>query len=433
MGRYLTILLLAVLALFGCSGQFIDPPDAAKSARVDIVNDVLRDESFAFESFVSLTLSVTPDIPDQVSARATTPDLAIVVLRAVDEDGGLLFSGLSNDGEPVGSDILIRSSAPRITIVLEGPGVESRQIVVEQPARYITVDRTIVLEKADGTTGDFTDTDADGVPDVYDAFPIDPRLAFTRDIPTDHSLTVAFEDNYPDLGDGDYNDFIADYWLKEYRSADNQLVRLDGEATALARGAGFAHEFGLVIGIPGRTGIASVTVLDPDGTEVSSTENSVAETARFILFPRTADAFRRSGATVHMDNVSPDLPPSEGYTARFTLTIDGKFSAPREFNTWLPFDPYLLITKQPTDTVSYDVHLIGQQALPDSQNPEGLDGTVDDAGYPRALLVPGDWLWPVDRTHLADVYPGFIDWCESAGAEMSDWYLFPEGTGLMPR
>ena len=424
MGRYAGILILGAALLVGCSGHGVLPvlpitPDG------DIVNDQLRDQEFQFETYLPVEVSIAA-VADSQATRALATQPETVVVEIIDENGDVLFAGAAWDGEAVTGEFLILPDVDAVTVRLSAAGFETRDVVIEDPARYELIDRVHALRGAALATPD--DRDGDGVPDVYDAFPDDYRIAFVRSIPSDHSLTVAFEDNYPSLGDGDYNDFIARYRIVEYLSSHNELVRLDGEAEALARGAMFNHEFGIVVRAPGQTGEMTVTVRDPDGIEISSRQDTFEDVARLVIFDQTRDAFRRTTSDVHMDNARTDLPPSEGYTAEFSLVIDGKFVKPQDQECWAPFDPYLLVLN-----TGYDIHLLGREPLPGSLNPDGMDGTIDENGYPRALLVPEEWLWPVDTVPIESCYPGFADWRETEGAAASDWYLEEPVDEVMPR
>lgn len=426
MGRYAGILILGAVLLVGCTGQVFVPvlpvtPDD------DIVNDQLRDQQFEYETYLPVAVSIGA-VAATDGARALVADPETVIVEITDSAGHVMFAGAAWDGEAVAGELLLLPETEAITISLSAAGYETREIVVEDPTRYESIDRIHAMKAGGDIDPTPDDRDGDGIPDVYDSFPDDFRLAFVLEIPSDRSLTVAFEDNYPSLGDGDYNDFVGRYRITEYLSGRNEVVRLEGHVEALARGAGFNHEFGIVVRLPGYTGMTSVTVFDPDGVEVSSHEEVFEDVARLVIFEQTRNAFRRQYWFPHMDNARPELPPSEGFTADFAVTLDGKFTKPREVDRWAPFDPYLLVH----DT-GYDVHLIGQEPLPGSLNPEGLDGTLDENGYPRALLVPEDWLWPVDQEHIEACYPRFADWRETDGADSVDWYLDEPVGDVMPR
>jgi Domain of unknown function (DUF4842) len=71
------------------------------------------------------------------------------------------------------------------------------------------------------------------------------------------------------------------------------------------------------------------------------------------------------------------------------------------------------------------VHLIGKPPLPYSQNPNAPDGFRDANGFPRALLVPSDWGYPIELTHIETAYDDFDDWRATEGTDFTGWYLNP--------
>ena len=91
------------------------------------------------------------------------------------------------------------------------------------------------------------DSDDDLIPDVYDAFPYDETRSFKNTIPNDTVLTIAFEDNFPNLGDGDYNDLLAYYQVVQIKNNENNITDILGFSEAIAKIAGYNHRFGLRI------------------------------------------------------------------------------------------------------------------------------------------------------------------------------------------
>ncbi len=95
------------------------------------------------------------------------------------------------------------------------------------------------------------DPDGDGVSGLADYFPFDPERAFVTRTPATGWDTVAFEDRYPDVGDADYNDFVADLATEEVLRADGALVDLSATIHLSARGSTLDHEMGIAVpGLP---------------------------------------------------------------------------------------------------------------------------------------------------------------------------------------
>jgi len=435
MRRVFVIPILLATLFYGCESGLLPDLDFPE----DRINDVLRKGTFQYEVVVPVRLSITVNsfsgAPQEavvsgdtgLAGRAIGTDTLFVV-QLTDNMNRPIFTGSVPDGGTLTDEVLVPATLKRATLTIDSPLHERRHVVIEQPALYEEVNREMAA--VIGPIGDKTaDRDHDGIDDYYDAFPDDPALAFTRSIPASNDLRIAFEDNFPELGDGDYNDFVADYRIVEYRSAKNVLVSVEGIARAVARGAGYDHEFGLVIDCEGLTGEVNVLRYDGSGNSIGSEYFSASDSVRVILFESSKAAFDRETSVVTMDNVYPDAPVSAGHTTVFTVVFsDQSDASPNEMLT--PYNPYLLI-ENPSLEYRPDVHLIGDEPLADSENPLGFKDFRDADGYPRALLVPDDWMPPAERTNIEVAYPYFTPWRESLGATNTDWYFYPIGSEVV--
>jgi LruC domain-containing protein len=433
MKRVLFMTVAVAVVFLGCEAGVITLDDDTEIA------DILRDAEFDYSNVVPVELSVEVDLSDTNLGAAAGTGLAVI--QVVDSQDGLLFSASAADGETVMGEMLVPATPGEVTLSIIAPGHEPYEVVITDPYKYQQLARLISLV-ADPTAEPEPDTDGDGIIDAYDSAPDDPDIAFVRHIPASTPLTIAFEDNYPELGDGDYNDFVASYQIVEYRSARNNLVKVRGHAEALARGAGYDHEFGIVVRFEGMNGSGTIFRYDHERQFIERVSISGDGYVRVPLFESTKNnAFHRSGGTVRFDNVEPDAAPSEGYSSRFTIVYEAEAdSTPASRYVWAPYDPYLLV-RNPKHGLALDVHLIGKEPLPGSEN-HLLEGDVppgfrDADGYPRALLVPGDWGWPRESTDgspkIETAYPQFADWTLSLGASHSDWYSFAVDGEVMTR
>jgi LruC domain-containing protein len=404
---------MAVIAVSGC-GYLSDPTAPPKNLTLvpqDVVRDVSRgDAPFAYETYVSVGLDLTVTVLESEGERVPGDD-TLVIVTVTDPEGNKLYTGkAANDGS-VDAHFGVTTNTESVTLTLSGPGLETRKVTVQAPPELSTIRREmqIVAGGLGIAVSGSEDRDGDGVPDLYDAYPDDPTIAFEVPFPGDGAkvFTVAYEDNFPNLGDGDYNDFVADYFVKASFGRNGILVRLEGEATARAKVAGYDHEFGLVFRIPGFEGTVWTTL---DGVErVSDVE--VGELVRIPLFPSTAAA--TSGGTTSVATFDVLFSNERGSTA----TIEDLPPA--------PFDPYLYIKN-----TGYDVHLIDRPPLPESKITWD-EAFRDAAGFPRGLLVPSSFSPPKEVTSILDAYPEFQPWVDAEGGNdadgnpTSDWYLYP--------
>jgi hypothetical protein len=103
-----------------------------------------------------------------------------------------------------------------------------------------------------------------------------------------------------------------------------------------------------------------------------------------------------------------------GRTTKFSLT----FATPQDPSAIdkPPYNPYLFVYN-----TGHDIHLIGEEPLPSSVN--SADTYRDAEGFPWALLVPMDWINPLECQRIEIPYPRFTNWRLSMGTDFTDWYL----------
>ncbi len=204
--------------------------DTARTSEVkDATYDVLRaDNTFAFQSLlpVSLQLSVqiydiSNDADNKIVASsirlATASEANLtknpVVATIKDANGKIVYTGAFSDQGNLSTTILLPSAPADFSLNLDGNGLLQRELSIENLVQYQEINRILTLARSpqSASSNALNDSDGDLIPDLYDAFPDDPDRSFSVNIPADGTLTIAFEDNFPNLGDGDYNDFIASY------------------------------------------------------------------------------------------------------------------------------------------------------------------------------------------------------------------------------
>ena len=402
-----------LVLLVSCPNPLSQVPfNDAVSLPPDLVNDVPRSLSgpFTFETLLPVTLNLQVDLY-AMAARAKGPgslqklpaDAAAVIVDLRDTRGNTVYEGKVKADGTLGAMLRLPAAPEDMILTLSADKFGERAISIKDMRRYIEVNRTVSLASNDIATKDIgsSDRDGDGVPDDKDDYLDDPNAAFTVHVPANGPLTIAFEDLYlhASAGDADYNDFIAKYNLTLILNADNKIVRLEGEATAAVRLAGYNHRFGIVVGPFEGDARLSVTYLNSGIAQKSAvpigTKQLVSGRANIVLFVSTKDSI--------------------GKTTTFSLDFD----TPQDQSSidQPPYDPYLYVYN-----TGYDIHLIGESALPGSRNPSG-SAFRDAEGFPWALLVPSDWKHPDETQRIEVPYPRFSLWRQSMGTEFTDWYL----------
>jgi len=276
-----------------------------------------------------------------------------------------------------------------------------------------------------------SDLDGDGIGGTNDAYPNDATRAFVTRYPTHGQMVWSLEDNYPNLGDADFNDAVVAGSFQVVTDAAGNVKDILGTFHLVARGANFDHRFGLHIpGLPAdATGTVRIerfsaaegvpSTFDPDRTVA----DILADGKRLAdIFPSTQTALPPvSGTFTNTTNEAPERPAaSVAFLMQFDQAIaPGKLGA-------IPFDPYFSVFRNGEE---WDVHLPGNPGFSDRPASlpleSGSKSFLDGNGFPWMLEIPTTWRFPLEHVAISTAYPEFDLWRTSKGETNVDWYLHP--------
>lgn len=281
------------------------------------------------------------------------------------------------------------------------------------------------------------DPDGDGVSGLADYFPNDPTRATIARIPASSYYTFGFEDNYPNLGDRDYNDAVIQVAYEQVLDSTGRMVDLYATFHLVARGAGYDSAFGLALhGLsPTTTGTIEMERFSSDGVETRAAPR-----------PLMLGVDAAGAAMLRIDDIFPStrqaLPPAPGHaysntegvlpeTSPASVRVAIHFASPMATSAigTAPYDPYLLVDHA---GVPYDVHQAGVAGFPGrpAELPveSGPSAYLDQNGTPWVLLVSYDWRFPLEKKPIdgtTAAYPEFDTWRASAGVQQVTWFKFP--------
>lgn len=289
------------------------------------------------------------------------------------------------------------------------------------------------------------DTDKDGVKDSVDEFAADAAKAFSRWYPGSSSWgTLAYEDNWPSMGDYDFNDLVVRYRSREVLNAARLVSGLEMDLRLDARGGVFHSGFALALPgiVPGQ--IRSASLVGPDGVSRPIQALAGQTNAVFELFD---DAYRYAPAGTGNNcavyhNTGTNCPIKA--STQFKLVLD--LTVPVLNFPSAPYDPFIFRTNQTFNsaTAMYvqgvakgtEVHLPGK--APSDRADKTLFGTQDDrstlgsaatyrtaANLPWALNIPNEWAYPAEFVDVVRAFPSLAPWAGSAGSKNADWYVVP--------
>lgn len=277
-----------------------------------------------------------------------------------------------------------------------------------------------------------SDDDGDGVPNMFDDFPLDGERAFQTN--NNSMSTLAFEDLWPVKGDYDFNDLVVDYNIFFHKNADNKIKNVITEFELRAVGARYRNGFAIQFPFDSNN-IESFTVID--GTDALTYSNIISDlnfapsqedgaNATIVYFDNTLDLIQPAGNT--FINTEKNVP----YIGTVKFALDIKLTTPENISNWqwnVPFNPFIYVNRDR----SREVHL--PDFPPTQQADEAFFGTYDDTSvvvqnrfyksienHPWALNIADSWDYPYERNNVTGAYMMFKEWAESSGILYQDWY-----------
>ena len=271
----------------------------------------------------------------------------------------------------------------------------------------------------------FPDTDSDGISDYFDQFPTDASRAFVQYLPSEKVWgTLAFEDQWPNVGDYDLNDLVVGYRYMLVNNALNQTVELTGSYMIRAVGATYNNGFGVELPMEASS-ITAVSGQRISGTTVQLAGNGVEiGQTKAVIIP-----FDKTSAVIKTGYVNTNN--SSYHITGDTVQVKVTFKSPVPNSTFSkpPFNPFLIVNQKR----GYEVHLPNQ--TPTEKADKTLLGTLSDnsnatkgiyyvsrKNWPFGLSFYEPFDYPLETQSINKGYLHFFDWTGSGGKNYTDWY-----------
>ena len=256
---------------------------------------------------------------------------------------------------------------------------------------------------------------------------------------SDTWATLAFEDNWPLVGDYDMNDLVVHYRLSSY-DVEGTLMRVKIEGEIVAIGASYHN--GFAFRLPGllRSEVDTNRLVFKINGVVQSVlplEEGKGE-AIFIIADDLWD-FVTSGETCKYYRTEAGCGSNVQMT--FSLEIPMEANVSKDNVADFPYDPFIFSSAgQERNYVfgeapgrRFEVHLKNQ--APTEAFQSNFLGRGDDAsdadngeyfinanGMPWAINIPYEWQHPVEYMDVKYAYPDFHSFVTSSGALNVDWF-----------
>jgi len=256
---------------------------------------------------------------------------------------------------------------------------------------------------------------------------------------SDTWATLAFEDNWPLVGDYDMNDLVVHYRLSSY-DVEGTLMRVKIEGEVVAIGASYHN--GFAFRLPGL--LRSEVDTNRLVFKINGVEQSVLpleedkDEAIFIIADDLWD-FVTSGETCKYYRTEAGCGSNVQMT--FSLEIPMEANVSKDNVADFPYDPFIFSSEgQERNYVfgeapgrRFEVHLKNQ--APTEAFQSNFLGRGDDAsdadngeyfinanGMPWAINIPYEWQHPVEYMDVKYAYPDFHSFVTSSGALNVDWF-----------
>jgi LruC domain-containing protein len=251
-------------------------------------------------------------------------------------------------------------------------------------------------------------------------------------------LTLAFEDNWPELGDYDANDVVVGLRITRFRTQSSiSQYRIEGRVNAV----GASYHNGFAIRLPG----ISPSQIDTDSLYLELDGEPQSHT---VLEPG-----RQEAIIIISDDLWDLIPANDAcryFRTESNCTQQGMISFKVVINLSEdlevdltpepPFDPFIFaapgtyhgdLLGQPGR--GWEVHLKNQAPTEafnrdyfglaaDYSDPSNGHYYLTENGLPWALSMGSHWLHPLEYKDLLQAYPEFQGFVESEGELSRDWY-----------
>ncbi len=267
-----------------------------------------------------------------------------------------------------------------------------------------------------GKEGESNDRDGDGIANSLDNFPDDNQRAFSI---SSGSGTLLFEDQWPSLGDYDFNDLVVGYQYNYITNAKNEITGFTATFQVSAIGATLNNGFGFSLPVSGDqiklvkgySRIGSAVNLNANGTETGHSNESVIIVYDNLSVLGTMFNVRKGGTTKSVSSIQIDI------------SFIGKVALSQLCN----INPFIFVGQER----GREVHLVGY--APTSLASTSYFGSGDDnsnstfytskKGFPWAMNIPSGISYMQETIDFVKGYPDFPGWVQSGGVNNKDWYL----------
>ncbi|MFT7007303.1 MAG: LruC domain-containing protein [Colwellia sp.] len=280
---------------------------------------------------------------------------------------------------------------------------------------------------------------ADGEVEDYKVDVLEQNVTATHYPSAGDWATLAFEDNWPLVGDYDMNDLVVHYRLSSYDVAGTLMrVKIEGEVVAI----GASYHNGFAFRLPGLlrsqvdTGRLSFKI---NGVEQSVTPLEADKDEAIFIIANDLWDFVTAGEGCKYYRTETDCGSNIQMT--FSLEIPMEANVNKVDVADFPYDPFIFASqghersyvfgeapgrrfeihlKNQSPTEAFQANFLGRGD--DASNANNGEYFINANGMPWAINIPYEWQHPVEYMDIKYAYPNFHSFVTSSGELNLDWF-----------
>ena len=252
--------------------------------------------------------------------------------------------------------------------------------------------------------------------------------------------TIAFEDNWPSIGDYDFNDLVMNYRISEYRLNDEVIrIKLEGQIAAV----GALHHNGFAFHLPS----ISRSTIDENAIRYTINDlpqnTSPLEAGRsqaIVIITNDVWDFVSTGVNCNYHRTEPGC--GSDIQMGFSMTLPMVNAIPSLEMPEFPYDPFLFASDGYDHSLAfglppgreYEIHLADKAPTEafrtdffgrrdDRSEPQNGRYFVSANGMPWAINVGVELQYSLEYMDLIYAYPLFSSFIANQGLVDADWYI----------
>lgn len=250
----------------------------------------------------------------------------------------------------------------------------------------------------------------------------DPNdITYPLDVVLGTTYTYAFEDNYPNIGDYDMNDFVLDINLSYTMPATNKASKLTIQTKVRAVGA--TKRLAAAIQLDGILSGNVKSISAPNTTfkgDIFTITNGLEKNQDYVVIPITDDAHALFGVS-SSEIVNTEI--NKSYLPAKDLVFEIAFNEPIDISSTSLVDMLnvFIINGGYNTSNRKEVHLRGYNATQKASDvSSGKNYSTSNFVY--GIRVPKSFKYAVEWTEITKAYPLFKAWVSVNGQVNPDWY-----------